>query len=217
MRHYHHHATIITGLEERINFMLSGAERKRVLEDLFPAIYTPRGHQIADIGDGSKVMIVMSETADRGVKEKFGTVAEDMFRDKNEPGFLLERITKDTSSFITYVIDGNQEVICGCNLRHGTFLDPAQEEYFYIYDLCTESNHLRKGLAGKMLNELREFTAATKTIKWLWLTVEKHKNNGVPADMLIKIYTRYGYTEFKEGYRSFRDTEARIVPMRRRA
>ena len=205
------HANIITGLEERINFMLSSAERRRILEDLFPDIYTPRGHQIADIGDGCKVMIVMSKTVDEGIKEKFAAVADEVFIDKNIPGAVHDRITNDTRSFIHYIIDENEEVTCGSNISHGTFLESG-EDYFYIYDLCTEKTHHRRGLAKALLHQLHSFAASTGKIKWLWLTVDTKKNNEVSADTLVEIYRRCGYEIFDNTY-----FEPHYIPMRLRA
>jgi ribosomal protein S18 acetylase RimI-like enzyme len=126
-------------------------------------------------------------------------VAEEMFRDKNNPGEMIERITKDTRSFIMYIIDKNQQVLCGCNLSHGTYSETS-EEYFYIYDLCTAETHHKLGLARALLHELRKFTESTGNIRFLWLTVDKEKDNGVGPDTLVEIYRRHGYEVFEDTY-----------------
>ena len=205
---------MLLGLERRIDFLLSSAPYVRILEDKFPQIYTPHGHKIADIDGGSSIMLVHSGTVHDGIKEKFAAIADEMFRDKHKPREVHDRITHETTPFILYVIDIDGGVVCGCELSHGTFRD-LEEGYFYIYALCTEKNHCSHGLAKALLEKLREFTYNTGIIKWLWLTVDKSKDNGVPPTKLIEIYRHHGYSEFKSTI-IFPNND-QLIPMRRRA
>ena len=194
--------------------MLSGAS-PRILEHDFPKIYTHEGHKIADIDDDRRIMLVHSGTVDaEGIKETFATIADSNFTDRNIPGTIHNRVIDDEKSFILYIIDDNKQVLCGCNLMHGTFLEEPNEEYFYIYDLCTEYTHHRQGLAKALLEGLFNFTQSTGVIKWLWLTVDTQKNNGVPAKTLVQIYKRHRYKIFTG---SPVDNNDHLIPMRRRA
>ena len=209
-----HHAMLL-GLEGRIDFLLSGASSgMRILEKEFPQIYTPDGHKIEDIDDGCIMLVHSGTVGKEGIKEKFATIADSNFTDRNKPGTIHDNVIRDQNSFILYIIDGNQEVLCGCNLMHGTFLEEPNEEYFYIYDLCTEKTHHRQGLAKALLKGLRKFTKSTGVIKWLWLTVDTRKNNGVPAKTLVEIYEEYEYEKFTG---SLFDNNDHLIPMRRRA
>jgi GNAT superfamily N-acetyltransferase len=184
----------------------------------FPGLDTESGYTVGSVSPGRSAVCVKGALASEKRRAQFADIVANMFADDETPRQqqfeFTERMVQNWD-YIMFIIDDRKDtMLSACNLCFNTTRDPA-ELYFDVYDVCTQREYGRQGLATALMKHVLLFARELQKqiphrTLWLYLTVDTSKHGVVTAQKLVDMYTRLGYAKFDAPHVPSRS----LVPMR---